>query len=239
MTLIDYQLSDGVATIRLDDGKVNALSLDMQAAIGEALGRAEADGAAIVLTGRPGMFSAGFDLRTIAAGGPETAAMVIGGFRLAERILSYPRPVVVGCTGHAIAMGTFLLLTGDYRIGPDAGSYRWVANEVAIGMTMPRTAIELVRLRLTPAACDKAIILSHQFGPADALASGYLDELVPADDVVARATAAARAALSLDARAHAASKARTRAPALAALARAIKEDEEDFDTWLAAIPKSE
>jgi enoyl-CoA hydratase len=236
VTLIDYQLSDGVATIRLDDGKVNALSLDMQAAIGEAIDRAEADGAAIVLTGRPGMFSAGFDLRTIAAGGPDTAAMVIGGFRLAERMLSYPRPVVVGCTGHAIAMGTFLLLTGDYRIGPNDGSYKWVANEVAIGMTMPRTAIELLRMRLTPAACDKAIILSHQFGPADALASGYFDELVPADDVVASATAAARAALSLDSRAHAESKQRTRAPALAAVAQAIKEDEEDFDMWLAAIP---
>jgi enoyl-CoA hydratase len=237
VTLIDYQLSDGVATIRLDDGKVNALSLDMQAAIGEAIDRADADGAAIVLTGRPGIFSAGFDLRTIAAGGPETAAMVIGGFRLAERILTYPRPVVVGCTGHAIAMGTFLLLTGDYRIGPDGGSYKWVANEVAIGMTMPRTAIELVRMRLTPAACDKAINLSHQFGPADALTSGYLDELVPVDEVVATATAAARTALSLDARAHAASKQRTRAPALAAVAQAITEDEADFDTWLAAIPK--
>ncbi len=196
MTLIDYQLSDGVATIRLDDGKVNALSLDMQAAIGEALDRAEADGAAVVLTGRPGIFSAGFDLRTIAAGGPETGAMVIGGFRLAERILRSPRPVVVACTGHAIAMGTFLLLTGDYRIGPDAGSYKWVANEVAIGMTMPRTAIELVRMRLTPAACDKAIVLSHQFGPADALASGYFDELVPVDDVVPTAMAAAGSALA-------------------------------------------
>ncbi len=112
MPLLDYQLSDGVATIKLDDGKVNALSLEMQSAIGDAIDRADADGAAIVLTGRPGIFSAGFDLRTIAAGGPETAAMVIGGFRLAERILTYPRPVVVGCTGHAIAMGTFLMFAG-------------------------------------------------------------------------------------------------------------------------------
>lgn len=234
MTLLDYQFSDGIATIRLDDGKVNALSVAMQEAIGQAIDRADAEGAAIVLTGRPGMFSAGFDLATINEGGAATRAMVIGGFRLAERILMYPRPVVVGCTGHAIAMGTFLMLTGDYRIGPDAGSYKWVANEVAIGLVMPRTAIELVRLRLTPAAVDKAVALSHQFGPADALATGYFDELVPADDVVEKATAVARSALALDARAHAASKERTRAPALKAIARAIQEDDDDFDRWMAA-----
>ncbi len=234
MTLLDYQLDDRIATIRLDDGKVNVMSLDMQAAIGEAIDRADADGAAIVLTGRPGVFSAGFDLAIIAAGGPETAAMVIGGFRLAERVLVYPRPVVVACTGHAIAMGTFLMFAGDYRIGPDAGSYKWIANEVAIGLTMPRAAIEMLRLRLTPAACDRAVNLSYQFSPTDAAACGYLDQLVPLDDVVDTAISVARAALTLDPRAHAASKLRTRAPALAALAQAIREDEEDFARFFAA-----
>lgn len=234
MTLLDYQCSEGIATIRLDDGKVNALGVDMQRAIGDAIDRADADEAAIVLTGTPGMFSAGFDLATINEGGAATRAMVIGGFRLAERILKYPRPVVVGCTGHAIAMGTFLMLTGDYRIGPDAGSYKWMANEVAIGLVMPRTAIELLRLRLTPGAVDKAVALSHQFGPSDAVATGYFDELVPAEEVVDKATAVARAGLLLDARAHASSKERTRAPALAAIARAIQEDDDDFDRWMAA-----
>jgi enoyl-CoA hydratase len=234
MTLLDYQLSDGVATITLDDGKVNALGPDMQSAIAGAIDRAEADEAAIVLTGRPGVFSAGFDLGIIGAGGPAAGQMVIGGLRLAERILTYPRPVVAGCTGHAIAMGTFLLLSADYRVGPDAGSYKWVANEVAIGLTMPRGAIEMLRLRLTPAAADKAVILSHQFGPAEALACGYLDELVPPDGVVDTARSAAQAALALDPRALAASKLRTRGPALAALAQAITQDEEDFAKWFAA-----
>jgi enoyl-CoA hydratase len=109
-----------------------------------------------------------------------------------------------------------------------------VANEVAIGMTMPRGAIEMLRLRLTPAAVDKAVILSHQFGPAEALACGYFDQLVPPDDVVDTARSAAQAALALDPRALAASKLRTRAPALAALAEAIRKDEEDFARWSAA-----
>jgi enoyl-CoA hydratase len=233
VSLLDYQLSDGIATITLDDGKVNALSLEMQAAIGAAIDRAEADDAAIVLTGRPGMFSAGFDLATIGGGGAAAGEMVIGGFRLAQRLLTHPRPVVVGCTGHAIAMGTFLMFAADYRVGPEAGSYRWIANEVAIGLTMPRAAIEMLRFRLTPGAVDKAVILSHAFGPADVLSSGYFDEVVPLEDVVATATERARAALGLDARAHAQSKLRTRGPALDALARAIDEDEGDFARWLA------
>ena len=234
MTLLDYQFSDGIATITLDDGKVNVLGLAMQAAIGDAIDRAVGDEAAIVLTGREGVFSAGFDLATIREGGPASKAMVIGGLKLAERILTYPRPVVVGCSGHAIAMGTFLLLSGDYRIGPDSDSYKWVANEVAIGLTMPRAAIEILRMRLPPAALDRAVNLSLPFGPADALASGYFDQLVPLEDVVETATALAATALSLDPRAHAASKLRTRAPALAALARAIQEDEDDFDRFFAA-----
>lgn len=234
MSLLDYQLSDGVATIKLDDGKVNALSLAMQAEIGAAIDRAEADGAAIVLTGRSGMFTAGFDLATIGAGGAAAGEMVIGGFRLAQRLLTYERPVIVGCTGHAIAMGTFLMMAADYRVGPDADTYRWTANEVAIGLTMPRAAIEMLRFRLTPGAVDKAVILSHQFGPADVLSSGYFDELVPPDDVVAIATERAQAALKLDARAHAQSKRRSRGNALDALAKAIDEDEADFAKWLAA-----
>jgi enoyl-CoA hydratase len=234
VTLLGYQLTDGVATVTLDDGKVNAMSVEMQAAIGEAIERAGADGAAIVLTGRPGVFSAGFDLATLGEGGPKAAAMVLGGFRLAERLLAYPHPVVVGCTGHAIAMGTFLMFAGDYRIGPESGSYKLTANEVAIGLTMPHAAIEILRLRLTPAAFDRAVILSDVFGPADALATGYLDRLVPAEDVVSAAQEFAHAARALDARAHAASKLRARAPVLAALAQAIRDDEEDLARMMAA-----
>ena len=94
----------------MDDGKVNVMSSAMQAELHAALDRAEADGAVVVLTGRPGVFSAGFDLTVLRAGGDEAPAMVRGGFELAYRVLSFPLPVVVACTGHAIAMGTFLLL---------------------------------------------------------------------------------------------------------------------------------
>src|SRR6185503_10431701 len=133
-TLVSYQLDGSVATITMDDGKVNALSLQMLTELGAALDRATADRAVVVLTGRDGIFSAGFDLKVLRAGGPDAWAMLRGGFELAERILSFPTPVLIACTGHAIAMAVFLLLSGDYRVGVD-GPYKINANEVAIGLT--------------------------------------------------------------------------------------------------------
>ena len=116
----------------MDDGKVNALSPQMFTEINAAFDRAESDRAVVVLTGREGVFSGGFDLPLLRAGGPDSIAMLRSGFELAERTLSFPMPVVIACTGHAMAMGVFLLLSGDYRVGA-AGPYKYSANEVAIG----------------------------------------------------------------------------------------------------------
>src|SRR5258706_4517686 len=140
MARVDYELHDGIAEIRLDDGKVNALSLEMFAELGGAFDRAKADRAVVVLCGRPGIFSAGFDLRVLRAGGPAPSEMVRTGFELAQRILAFPTPVVIACTGHAIAMGVVLLLSCGYRIGAQ-GAYQLGANEVAIGITMPRFCV--------------------------------------------------------------------------------------------------
>jgi enoyl-CoA hydratase len=222
-TLVSYQLEGSVATITMDDGKVNALSPQMLADLGTAVDRAGADGAVIMLTGRPGVFSAGFDLQVLGARGPSAFAMVRGGFELAARLLAFPAPVLVACTGHAIAMGAFLLLSGDYRIGA-AGPYKITANEVAKGLTMPRAAIEICRQRLTPAHFSRAILLSEIFSPADAIAAGFLDRVVQSSDLpdIARSTAADLA--GLDRSAHTASKLRARDQSLQAIRAALDAD---------------
>ena len=115
-----------------------------------------------VLTGRQGIFSGGFDLKVLGAGGPDAAAMLEQGFLLALRLLEHPAPVIIACNGHAVAMGIFLLLSGDYRIGVN-GPFRLVANEVAIGLTMPQTAIEICRQRLAPSHFNRAIILAETY----------------------------------------------------------------------------
>jgi len=125
--LVSYAFDGKVATITMDDGKVNVLSPAMQAELNAALDQAEADQAVVLLTGRPGVFSAGFDLAVLQGRGDEAGTMVLGGFELSLRLLGFARPVVVACTGHAIAMGSFLLLSGDYRLGADA-RYKITAN---------------------------------------------------------------------------------------------------------------
>jgi enoyl-CoA hydratase len=216
MPLVNYHLDDVVATITMDDGKVNALSPAMQAELNKALDQAEADGAVVVLSGRDGVFSAGFDLGVMRGGGDEAVSMVRGGFDLAHRLLSFPTPVVVACTGHAIAMGVFLLLSGDYRVGAD-GPYKLVANEVAIGMTLPRAAIEILRQRVAPAHFNRAAILAEIYTPSNGVEAGFLDRVVEPSQVLAVSREMALAFSKLDIAAHAATKRRLREQTLAVI----------------------
>jgi enoyl-CoA hydratase len=221
---VTYEFDGTIATITLDDGKVNALSPSTLAAVSEAFDRAAIDEAIVVLAGRPGVFSGGFDLKVLAQRGPEATAMVRAGFELSIKVLSHPRPVVAACTGHAVAMGLFLLQSTDYRVGAE-GPYRFVANEVAIGLTMPEAALAILRARLTPAAFERAVLLSEVFNPVAAVAAGILDRCVAPDEVLIAATQVAMSTASLDPRAHAASKLRVRQATVAAIAG----DLDDFE----------
>ncbi len=205
-TLTSYELSDGVATITMDDGKVNALSTSMLADVAGRFDQAQADEAVVILTGNHKLFSAGFDLRCEAERWPE---MLAAGAGLAERMLSFPRPVVVACPGAAIAMGGFLLLSGDHRIGVD-GDYGIGLNEVAIGLTLPWFGIEIARHRLTPPYFDRCTVTGAILAPREAQAAGFLDQLVPAEELRAAALSAAAALTSVDPTAHAATKLRVR-----------------------------
>ena len=160
MQNVQYDLSEGVATIRIDDGKRNALSPEVLRAIYAAFDRAKADTAAVILTGRESVFSAGFDLKVMKRGGPNALRMLRAGYGLPARVLAHPYPVVVACNGHAMAMGVFLMLSADYVIG-SRGDFRIAANEVAIGLTMPRVAAAMLRHRLEPAAFQRAVTLSE------------------------------------------------------------------------------
>jgi enoyl-CoA hydratase len=222
--LVDFSVADGVATLTMDDGKANALSPSMLADLNGGFDRVEKeDGFAVVLAGRPGRFSGGFDLGVLRAGGPDAEGMLRGGFQLAERLLGFPRPIVMACTGHALAMGAFLLCSGDYRVGA-AGDFKLQANEVAIGLTMPHPAVAIIRHRLTPSAFDRAVGLSEVCAPADAVAVGWLDRVVAPEAVIPEAQAVAASFAALDPTAHAGSKLRTRAALLAELRRSITEE---------------
>jgi enoyl-CoA hydratase len=217
---VTYTRSGVIAKIAMDDGKVNAMSPRMLGALHAAFDRAEADQAVTVLTGRAGMFSAGFDLKVLGGGNAEDVrAMLRSGAELALRILSFPTPVVTVCTGHAYPMGAFLMLSADLRLGAD-GPYKIGLNEVAIGLTLPRFAVEVARQRLTPAYFNR-VLTAEMYSPAEAVTAGFLDRVTPAAELDAAAQEAAERLTKLDMTAHHASKLRVRGPAIQAVRAAI------------------
>ena len=207
---VQYSLQDQVATIRIDDGKRNALSPQVLREIYCALDQAESDRAIVIITGRESVFSAGFDLHVMKRGGINAIRMLKLGYALTARVLKYPYPVIAACNGHSLAMGVFLMLSADYVIG-SRGDFKIAANEVAIGMTMPRVAAATLRNRLNPAAFQRAVTLSEYFDVETALNAGFFDELVEPDDLLPSAKAHAMKYLELDPRAHTISKRRIRA----------------------------
>ena len=207
---VHYNLQDQVATIRIDDGKRNALSPQVLHEIYQALDRAESDSAIVIMTGRESVFSAGFDLHVMKRGGVNALRMLRAGYALTARILAYPYPVIAACNGHALAMGVFMMLSADYVLG-SRGDFKIAANEVAIGLTMPRVAAAMLRHRLNPAAYQRAVTVSEYFNVEAALSAGFFDELVDPADLMPHAEACADKFKELDPRAHRASKRRIRA----------------------------
>lgn len=216
-----YTLDGPTATITMDDGKVNALSIAMLRSLHDAFEQAERDEAAVLLSGREKCLSAGFDINVFAGGGEQLLEMLTLGATLYERMLAFPRPVVVACNGHAVAAGAFLLLSADARIATD-GPFRIGLNEVKIGLTVPWFAIELARHRLTPAHFDRAVVNATMYSPSDAIAAGFLDRVVPPEELRAAGLEAATELAELNPVAHTATKLRVRAAALAALRSAIE-----------------
>jgi enoyl-CoA hydratase len=194
--IVRSTLEDRIAVVRLDDGKVNALSPAVVAELGAALERAEREAGAFLVLGREGVLSAGFDLKTMRAGPDEARSLVGAGAELFLRLLDSPLPVVVACPGHALAAGALLLLAADFRVGA-SGDARLGLNEVAIGLTLPLFATEIARLRIDPRFFPRAAIQAEIFAPPGALEAGFLDRVVPGAELeaAARAEAARLAAL--------------------------------------------
>lgn len=204
-----YELRGPVAVVRMDDGKVNAISFDMLAALSAALVKAEAEAKAVVLTGRPGQFSAGFDLKVMMSSAEAAVRLVTEGAELFMRLYEHPLPIVAAVSGNAIAGGALLAATADVRVGT-RGAFKIGLNEVANGMTMPILAHELARDRLDPRHLLAATLFARLYDPEAAREVGWLDETQDADALEARALAAATELAKLPAQAYARSKASLR-----------------------------
>lgn len=220
---VSYSLDGKLATITFDDGKANALSADAIGALLAAIERAEGEAGALVLAGRPDRFCAGFDLRTMLASAEAATTLLARGAELYFRLYGSPLPVVLACTGHAMAGGALLLLTGDRRFGA-RGAYRIGLNEVAIGMPVPRLGVELARDRLVPAELGRATVGAQIYDPEGACAAGFLDEVVSAEEVLGRAKDEALRLAALPRVAYAATKDRLRGRSLAYMRETLEAD---------------
>ncbi|MBC9251295.1 MAG: crotonase/enoyl-CoA hydratase family protein [Pseudomonas sp.] len=223
--LISYQLEDGIATLTLNNGKVNAISPDVIAAFNAALDQAVQDRAVVIITGQPGILSGGYDLKVMTSGPQNAVALVTAGSTLARRMLSHPFPIIVACPGHAIAKGAFILLSADYRIGVE-GPFNIGLNEVQIGMTMHHAGIELARDRLRKSAFHRSVINGEIFNPQGAVDAGFLDKVVAADELMATAVATAQQLKKINMTAHKNTKLKVRKAFLETLDKAIELDQQ-------------
>jgi enoyl-CoA hydratase len=221
--LVESKLQPNYTLISMDDGKANALGFDMLAQLGAALDEAEQAAKVVVIAGRPGKFSAGFDLSVMSQGGDGMVQLLRAGAQLSRRLLNFPTPVVLAVSGHALAMGALVLLSADYRVGVH-GTYKIGLNEVAIGMTLPYFGVELARARLATTHLGPAVDLARIYDAAGAVEAGYLDEAVSEEDLLARATDLAAQFSTLNMEAHRQTKARTREQLNAALQAAIDKE---------------
>ena len=212
--IVSFALHDSVATLTMDDGKADALSLAMSQALDAGLDRAAKEAKVVVFRGRAGVLCGGFDLKVIRGNDvAQSTAMREAGLRLLARLYMLPQPLIFACTGHSVAAGGLLLLTGDIRIGV-RGEFRIGLNEVAIGLALPQTGIELARDRLSAAALTEAVVLARLYNPDEAASAGYLDLAVDAAAFDATITQKAQELQKLDPVAFAATKRRLRQSAL-------------------------
>lgn len=208
---LSCSIEDGVAVLRLDDGKVNVVSHQVIELVHAALDRSLEEATAVAIIGREGKLSAGFDLTEMTAGIDRARALVAAGGRMLMRIYGHPQPVVVAVTGHALAAGALLALACDTRVGAE-GPAKIGLNETAIGMGLPLYATELAAARLSPAHLTRGAVQAEIYDPAGAVHAGYLDRVVPAADCEAVAIEEARRLGQLPSGAHAHTKRVLRQP---------------------------
>lgn len=221
--IVTYQANEKIATITIDDGKANAVSPQFIEEVNAALDNAESDKAVVILTGRQGKFSAGFDLSIVTQGGEATTNLVRSGGQLVLRMLGFPTPIIIACNGHSLALGALLLLSTDFRIGVE-GNFKIGLNEVAIGMPLPYFGVEIARERLASTHFGRSVANAEIYTPQGAVEAGFLDTIVPEEQLMEKAMQSAQAFAKLDMNAYYTTKLRVRENALNTLKKAIKKE---------------
>jgi enoyl-CoA hydratase len=206
---VQYEVISNVATLTFDDGKANVVGHQFLDDINIGLDRAEAENvAAVILRGRDGMFSGGFDLSEFKKGIEEGLAMV--------RLYSFPLPLVAASTGHGVAMGAFIIMACDSRIGT-RGNFKMSLPETAISMELPSILLALAESRISKQYMTRVALQSEVFNPDQAVEAGFIDEVVEISELTARSMAVAQQLAQLPHAQYATNKLAIRAQTLQAM----------------------
>lgn len=224
--LIQYNSEENHVIITITNGKANAISHEVIDALNTSFDKAEKEEKPVILTGQPGIFSAGYDLKSMTQSPESALELVTKGSQLSHRMLSFPYPIIAACSGHAVAKGAFLLLSTDYRLGIE-GDFKIGLNEVLIGMTMHNAGIEIAKARLSPIYFERSVSCSEIYNPKDAITAGFLDKVVPQEHLLPTAVKVAEMFSKLNKKAHKETKLKVRESYLESLAKAIKQDSEE------------
>ena len=220
---IEYKSENNYAIVTIKNGKANAISHEVIAGLNAALDVAEKENKVLILTGQSGIFSAGFDLKVMTKSADSAKELVTKGSQLSLRMLSFPKPIIVACSGHAIAKGAFLLLSADYRIGVE-GNFKIGLNEVLIGMTMHHAGIAIAKARLSEVYLNRSVNNAEIYNTKDAIKAGFLDVIVPENHLIPTAIKIAEMFGKLNPKAHAETKLKVRKLHLENLEKAIELD---------------
>ena len=220
---VTYQSEENYAIIAINNGKANAISHEVIAGLNESLDKASEENKVVILTGKTGFFSAGFDLKVMSKSPESAKELVTKGSKLSLRMLSFPQPIIVACSGHAIAKGAFLLLSADYRIGVE-GAFKIGLNEVMIGMTMHNAGIAIAKARLSEVYLNRSVNNAEMYSSKQAIEAGFLDIIVPPEELMLTAIKVAEMSAKLNKKAHAETKLKVRKQHLEALEIAIEFD---------------
>lgn len=219
---MQYEVNNNIATLTFDDGKANVVGQAFLDDINAGLDRAEKEGvAAVILRGREGIFSAGFDLGEFKKGPEQGKAMVQRGFELLIRLYSFPLPLVAACTGHGIAMGAFIIMACDLRVGI-RGEFKMSLPETAIGMELPPILLELTASRISRRHMTRVALLSEVYNPEQAVHAGFVDEVVDQGELEGRCMAAAEKLAQLPQGQFAANKLAVRAGTVQAMQASLE-----------------
>ena len=220
---VTYTSAENYAIITINNGKANAISHEVIVGLNASLDKASEENKVVILTGKTGFFSAGFDLKVMSKSPDSAKELVTKGSKLSLRMLSFPQPIIIACSGHAIAKGAFLLLSADYRIGVE-GDYKIGLNEVMIGMTMHNAGIAIAKARLSEVYVNRSVNNAEIYSSKQAIEAGFLDLIVPENHLMSTAVKVAEMSAKLNKKAHAETKLKVRKQHLEALEIAIELD---------------